>query len=68
MLARIDPNGLLSGYRTGKRYHRADLAALLVAVGHLAHDHRNRVREIDLNPVIVSPSGVVAVDALVRLA
>lgn len=68
MLARIDPKGLLSGYRTGKRYDRAGLVSLLVALGHLAHDHRGRVREIDLNPVIVSASGAGAVDALVRLA
>jgi len=68
MLARIDPKGLLSGYRTGKRYDRTGLVSLLVALGHLAHDHRGRVREIDLNPVIVSASGAVAVDALIRLA
>lgn len=68
MLARIDPKGLLSGYRTGKRYDRAGLASLLVALGHLVHDLRDRVREIDLNPVIVSATGAVAVDALVRLA
>ncbi|MGE0094952.1 MAG: acetate--CoA ligase family protein [Alphaproteobacteria bacterium] len=68
MLARIDPKGILTGYRTGKRYDRKSLVSLLVALAHLAHEQRGRVREIDLNPVIVSETSVVAVDALVRLA
>lgn len=67
MLARIDAKGILKGYRTGERYDRAGLIQLLVALGHLAHEQRGRVKEIDLNPVIVSESGAVAVDALVRL-
>ncbi len=68
MLARIDPKGILNGYRTGKRYDRKGLISLLVGLAHLAHEQRGRVREIDLNPVIVSETGAVAVDALVRLA
>ncbi len=68
MLARIDPKGILTGYRTGKRYDRKGLVSLLVALAHLAHEQRGRVREIDLNPVIVSETGAVAVDALARLA
>ena len=67
MIARLDPKGLLAGYRTGRAMDRDGLAALLVAVSCLAHEQRARVREVDLNPVIVGERSVVAVDALVRL-
>jgi hypothetical protein len=43
------------------------LEDLLVRVGRLAEDIPE-IAEMDLNPVIVSPSGVTAVDARLRLA
>ena len=67
MIDRVDRKGILRGYRTGRPYARDQLAELLVAVGRLAGDERRRVAEIDLNPVIVRPGGVAAVDWLVVL-
>ena len=58
---------LLFGYRGAPAVDVAGLEDLLVRVGRLAEDIPE-IAEMDLNPVIVSPSGVVAVDAKLRLA
>ena len=44
------------------------LADLVVRLSDLALATADRVREIDVNPIFVRPDGVVAVDALARLA
>lgn len=67
MIDRLDPQGVLSGWRGRPAADRAALAGLLVALGDLAHAGRERIAEIDLNPVIVTPDGAVAVDAVVIL-
>jgi acetyl coenzyme A synthetase (ADP forming)-like protein len=58
---------LLFGYRGAPAVNVAALEDLLVRVGRLAEDIPE-IAEMDLNPVIVSPAGVVGVDAKVRLA
>ena len=58
---------LLFGYRGTPAVDVAALEDLLVRVGRLAEDIPE-IAEMDLNPVIVSPTGVVAVDAKLRLA
>jgi acyl-CoA synthetase (NDP forming) len=58
---------LLFGYRGAPVVDVAALEDLLVRVGRLAEDIPE-IAEMDLNPVIVSPAGVVAVDAKLRLA
>jgi acyl-CoA synthetase (NDP forming) len=58
---------LLFGYRGAPAVDVAALEDLLVRVGRLAEDIPE-IAEMDLNPVIASPSGVVAVDAKLRLA
>ncbi len=68
-LARLRIARLLSGYR-GKP--AADVPALIevaLACTRYAESQRNRLLELDLNPVIVRPAGrgAIAVDALVRL-
>jgi acyl-CoA synthetase (NDP forming) len=67
MIDRVDVKGILRGYRTGRTYDRAGLADLLVKVGRLAYANRARLAELDLNPVIVTEAGAVAVDAMVVL-
>jgi hypothetical protein len=58
---------LLFGYRGAPAVNVAALEELLVRVGRLA-EAIPEIAEMDLNPVIVSPTGVVAVDAKLRLA
>ena len=58
---------LLRGARGAQPVDAGALAALVAAVGDLLVADRS-ILEIDLNPVIASPGGVVAVDALVVLA
>ena len=58
---------LLHGVRGAAGVDLDALAALVVAVGDLLVADPS-IAEIDLNPVIASPGGVVAVDALVVLA
>jgi acyl-CoA synthetase (NDP forming) len=58
---------LLFGYRGAPAVDVTALENLLVRVGRLAEDIPE-IAEMDLNPVIVSPTGVVTVDAKVRLA
>ncbi len=55
---------LLDGVRGRPPVDRAAIASMIVALGRLAMD-RPEVREIDLNPVVASASGAIAVDALV---
>ncbi len=58
---------LLHGARGAAGVDVDALAALVVAVGDLLVADPS-IAEIDLNPVIASPAGVVAVDGLVVLA
>jgi acetyl coenzyme A synthetase (ADP forming)-like protein len=57
---------LLEGFRGAPRADVAALEDVVVRVGWLAANHPE-IAELDLNPVIVSPDGAVAVDARVRV-
>lgn len=57
---------LLDGYRGSERADVDDLERLIVSLGQLALDVP-QVAELDLNPVIVTPSAAVLVDVKVRL-
>jgi acetate---CoA ligase (ADP-forming) len=59
---------LLTGYRGSAP---ADLDALVrnvMAIARFAQDHAETLLELDVNPLLVSKDGAVAVDALVRLS
>jgi len=58
---------LLDGYRGAPRADVAALEDVVARVGALAAAHAG-IAELDLNPVVVSPRGAVAVDARVRVA
>lgn len=58
---------LLTGYRGEPPIDTAGLEDLLLRLGRLAED-LPEVAELDLNPVLAGPTGVVAVDAKLRLA
>ncbi|RSM49354.1 GNAT family N-acetyltransferase [Actinoplanes sp. ATCC 53533] len=58
---------LLTGYRGEPPVDTAGLEDLLLRLGRLAED-LPEIAELDLNPVLAGPAGVVAVDAKLRLA
>jgi acyl-CoA synthetase (NDP forming) len=58
---------LLNGYRGGPALDVAALADVLARVSQLIADHSDRIAEIDINPLFVRETGVVAADALIVL-
>src|SRR5205807_3992572 len=62
----IKGSPLLFGYRNTPLADVAALESLLLRIGQLVDD-LPEVVEMDLNPVIVSPSGAVAVDVKIRV-
>ena len=58
---------LLTGYRGGPPVHTAAVENLVLRLGRLAEE-LPEVAELDLNPVLAGPDGVVAVDVKLRLA
>jgi acyl-CoA synthetase (NDP forming) len=66
MLQSLRTSPLLFGYRGAQPTDVEALEGLLLRVGQLA-DEVPEVAELDCNPVIASPDGVVVVDAKVRL-
>ena len=69
-LGRLGIGRLLGGYRGRPPGDMPALVRAVLACARYAEDNVDRLLELDLNPVIVRPAGlgVVAVDALVRLA
>ena len=58
---------LLTGYRGGPAVDTAAVEDLVLRLGRLAEE-LPEVAELDLNPVLAGPDGVVAVDVKLRLA
>jgi acyl-CoA synthetase (NDP forming) len=56
---------LLAGYRGRPAADRAALEAAAVALGRFFLDHRARLHDIEINPLMVRASGAVAVDVRV---
>jgi acetate---CoA ligase (ADP-forming) len=67
MLADLRAARILDGVRGGPAVDRGAVADLVVALSRLG-DERPDIVEVDLNPVIASAGGALAVDALVVLA
>jgi Acyl-CoA synthetase (NDP forming) len=66
MLERWPRRRLLDGYRGWPAVNRPELAGLLVNLGNLINEHAE-IQEIDLNPVIVGPNGLVLIDVRVTV-
>jgi acyl-CoA synthetase (NDP forming) len=67
MLDELRGRRILDGVRGASAVDRGAVAALIVAISRLGDTHPEIV-EVDLNPVLASASGALAVDALVVLA
>ena len=67
MIAGIKAAALLTGYRGSAPLAIDALADTLSRVSLLAADHADRIAEIDINPLFVNTTGVVAADALIVL-
>ena len=66
-LDRLAVSRLLAGWRGKPAGDRAALVDAVLAVARFAGDHADRLVELDVNPLIVLPKGVVAADALIRM-
>jgi len=65
MLQRLKGAALLQGFRGAAPIDLDRLADVVCRVSELAADHRERIDEIDINPIICSDECIVAVDALI---
>jgi acyl-CoA synthetase (NDP forming) len=67
MLRSLASFPLLDGYRGAPKANVAALEDLILRVGALVENHPE-LAELECNPLVAMPDGVVAVDARVRVA
>ena len=65
MLASLKGHALLTGFRGRPGVDIDALVDTICRLSELAHDLRDVIDQIDVNPVIVSAGGVIAADALI---
>jgi acetyltransferase len=65
MLTSLKGHALLSGFRGKPGVDIGGLADTICRLSELAHDLRDVVDQIDVNPVIISSSGAMATDAVI---
>lgn len=66
-LDRLRIGRLLAGYRGQPPADRSALLDAIEAIAAFAATHAGRIAEVEVNPLIATPAGAVAVDALVRM-
>jgi len=66
LIGRIRGQKMLDGFRGAPPVDRDEIARILVALGAMGLDYP-RIREIDINPLIVGEDGMAAVDATIIL-
>ncbi|MDO8280451.1 MAG: acetate--CoA ligase family protein [Burkholderiaceae bacterium] len=64
MLKRLRGAPLLTGFRGSAAVDMEQLALVVCRLSQFAHDQAGLLQEFDVNPLICTPSGVTAVDAL----
>lgn len=67
MLDALKGARLISGYRGQAGADREALADTIARLSELAHDLRDIVAEVDVNPVMATPTSAIAADALIVL-
>ena len=65
MLRRLKGRAMLTGFRGSEPVDEAKLADVIVRLSEFAADQKDRVAELDVNPLICAGSRIVAVDALI---
>ncbi|RQW01745.1 CoA-binding protein, partial [candidate division KSB1 bacterium] len=66
LIDRFPAKKILEGFRGGPAIEKDKFAEFLVALGEIALAYP-RIKEIDINPLIVSSAGIIAVDATIIL-
>lgn len=66
MLDRTQISKLLAGYRNRPAAHRDAILDVLVSISQLSA-HVPEIIELDINPLLADPSGVIALDARIRV-
>jgi acyl-CoA synthetase (NDP forming) len=67
LLRRLKGFHLLDGFRGSAPIDLAALARVICRVGDFAYDHRASIVELDVNPLICTPTRIIGVDALIAL-
>jgi acyl-CoA synthetase (NDP forming) len=65
MVGSLKLNKLLAGFRGKAAADRAALEATVLALAKFYLDHRTKVEDVEINPLMVRPNGAVAVDVRV---
>jgi acetyltransferase len=65
MVRSLQGYGLLAGFRGAGPVDIESLVDAICRLSELAHDLKDVINEIDVNPIIVTPSGAIAADALI---
>ena len=65
MVGDLKLNKLLAGFRGKPAADRAALEATVLALAKFYLDHRARIEDVEINPLMVRPNGAVAVDVRV---
>jgi succinyl-CoA synthetase beta subunit len=64
MIDEVRGSALLRGVRGRSKGHMKALVETIMKVQRLAVDNADQLAELDINPLVVLPKGVVALDAL----
>ncbi len=65
LLPRLSGYRLLSGFRGSQSVDIKALSQIISRVSHFIADHRDQIEELDINPLIATDRGLLAVDALI---
>ena len=64
MLKKLKGYKLLDGYRGGKTYNIEALVNFIVTISEIAAKNKDEIKELDINPLFVTETGVEMADAL----
>ncbi len=67
MVQEIKGAVVMNGYRGQDKLDVEGVAQVLSRVSWLLHDHRERIAEMDINPLFMTPKSITAADALITL-